>query len=67
MKRLTGLSKPYKYVVTCIIMQKTGKYVCNTPYLFSCCHVESSSEDLKSGSKSGVSRLYSTEKLEDLV
>jgi hypothetical protein len=24
MKRLTGLNKPYKYVVTCIIMQKTG-------------------------------------------
>ncbi|WIA15550.1 hypothetical protein OEZ86_004153 [Tetradesmus obliquus] len=24
MKRLTSLNKPYKYVVTCIIMQKTG-------------------------------------------
>lgn len=25
MKRLTGLNKPFKYVVTCIIMQKTGE------------------------------------------
>ena len=24
MKRLTALAKPYKYVVTCLIMQKTG-------------------------------------------
>lgn len=24
MKRLTSMNKPYKYVVTCIIMQKTG-------------------------------------------
>ncbi len=24
MKRLTSLNKPFKYVVTCIIMQKTG-------------------------------------------
>jgi hypothetical protein len=26
MKRLTGLNKPFKYVVTCIIMQKTGEH-----------------------------------------
>lgn len=25
MQRLSALNKPYKYVVTCIIMQKTGK------------------------------------------
>lgn len=25
MKRLTALGKPYKYVATCIIMQKTGE------------------------------------------
>lgn len=28
MKRLTNLCKPYKYVVTCIIMQKTGEHLC---------------------------------------
>jgi hypothetical protein len=30
MKRLTGLNKPYKYVVTCIIMQKTGEQMTHT-------------------------------------
>ncbi|CAM6129347.1 unnamed protein product [Calypogeia fissa] len=24
MKRLTGLAKPFKYIVTCVIMQKNG-------------------------------------------
>eukprot|EP00879_Flechtneria_rotunda_P008140 GHRR01008525.1.p1 GENE.GHRR01008525.1~~GHRR01008525.1.p1 ORF type:complete len:157 (+),score=25.53 GHRR01008525.1:66-536(+) len=34
MKRLTSLNKPYKYVVTCIILQKTGAGLCTAASCF---------------------------------
>jgi hypothetical protein len=50
MKRLTGLNKPYKYVVTCIIMQKTGaqpQRASSTALLLQRCAADSSSVALQ--------------------
>lgn len=46
MKQLTGLGKPFKYIVTCVIMQKNGAGVCTANSCFwdnssdNCCTVK---------------------------
>ena len=39
MKRLTLLNKPFKYIVTCVIMQKNGELTTHATFMFAAhCH-----------------------------